>query len=204
MCLDFYSIISSLPKREFMEKLIIYNVSTVIVGVKPSSTITFNKNEFNTYEGFIKYGEDIIKNLSLNYIVLKMTEDIIVTLIYNEEKLLLKLSEEETKNFLVKLGYDEKLSINSYLNTLKERYNKYHCPHEIGLFLGIPFMDVNDFINCSEKKCLLCSYWKVFNNEERARKLFKLYDDIKLKTQTSILNGYDKKTIIMCIKALVA
>lgn len=204
MCLDFYSIISSLPEREFMEKLIIYNVSTVIVGVKPSSTITFNKNEFNTYEGFIKYGEDIIKNLSLNYIVLKMTEDIIVTLIYNEEKLLLKLSEEETKNFLVKLGYDEKLSINSYLNTLKERYNKYHCPHEIGLFLGIPFMDVNDFINCSEKKCLLCSYWKVFNNEERARKLFKLYDDIKLKTQTSILNGYDKKTIIMCIKALVA
>lgn len=204
MCLDFYRIISSLPEREFMEKLIIYNVSTVIVGVKPSSTITFNKNEFNTYEGFIKYGEDIIKNLSLNYIVLKMTEDIIVTLIYNEEKLLLKLSEEETKNFLVKLGYDEKLSINSYLNTLKERYNKYHCPHEIGLFLGIPFMDVNDFINCSEKKCLLCSYWKVFNNEERARKLFKLYDDIKLKTQTSILNGYDKKTIIMCIKALVA
>ena len=204
MCLDFYSIISSLPEREFMEKLIIYNISPVIVGVKPSSTLTFKKNEFNTYEGFIKYGEDIIKNLSLNYIVLKMTEDIIVTLIYDEKKLLLQLSEEETKNFLVKLGYDEKLSINSYLNTLKERYDKYHCPHEIGLFLGIHFRDVNDFINCSEKKCLLCGYWKVFNNEERARKLFKLYDDIKLKTQTSILNGYDKKTIIMCIKALVA
>lgn len=204
MCLDFYRIINALPEREFMEKLIIYNISPVIAGVKPASTITFNKNEFNTYEGFVKYGDEIIKNLSLDYIVLRVTEDIIVTLIYNEENLLMQLSEVETKNFLVKLGYDNKLSINSYLNTLKIRYNKYHCPHEIGLFLGIPFRDVDDFINCSEKKCLLCGYWKVFNNEERARKLFKLYDDIKLKTQTSILNGYSKKTIIMCIKALVA
>lgn len=204
MCLEFYRIINALPERDFMEKLIIYNISPVIAGVKPASTITFNKNEFNTYEGFVKYGDEIIKNLSLDYIVLRVTEDIIVTLIYNDENLLMQLSEVETKKFLVKLGYDEKLSISSYLNTLKIRYNKYHCPHEIGLFLGIPFRDVDDFINCSEKKCLLCGYWKVFNNEERARKLFKLYDDIKLKTQTSILNGYNKKTIIMCIKALVA
>lgn len=48
-------------------------------------------------------------------------------------------------------------------------------PHELGLLLGYPLCDVKGFIE-NQGKCYLCSgYWKVYANEQEARKTFDLY-----------------------------
>ena len=48
-------------------------------------------------------------------------------------------------------------------------------PHEIGLFLGYPVEDVKGFINnkAARAKCVGC--WKVYGDEEKARRLFNQY-----------------------------
>ena len=65
----------------------------------------------------------------------------------------------------------------------------YHCPHELGIFLGIPIEDVKDFMECTNKKCLLCGYWKVYNNYYTAEKTFKQYDIIKEHTIHSFVKS---------------
>ena len=48
-------------------------------------------------------------------------------------------------------------------------------PHEIGLFLGYPFEDVQGFIQNRGCNCRLCGYWKVYANECEKKRLFEKY-----------------------------
>ena len=49
-------------------------------------------------------------------------------------------------------------------------------PDEIGLFLGYPVDDVTGFIQNKGRNYLLCGYWKVYSDENRARRIFSNYD----------------------------
>ena len=83
---------------------------------------------------------------------------------------------------------------------LKNRYNKFKCPHELGVFLGFPIEDVKDFMNCSNKKCLGCGYWLVYNDIDKARSIFEKYDKIKSYTTRNILKGNSTYKIAYDIK----
>lgn len=48
-------------------------------------------------------------------------------------------------------------------------------PHEIGLFLGYPIEDVKGFMENKEKCCNCKGCWKVYGDEERAKRLFTRY-----------------------------
>lgn len=48
-------------------------------------------------------------------------------------------------------------------------------PHEIGLFLGYPLEDVKGFIRHSGRNCKCSGCWKVYCNEEAARRTFKKF-----------------------------
>ena len=59
---------------------------------------------------------------------------------------------------------------------LKERIRQLEdFPHEIGLFLSYPIEDVLGFIENRGKNYILNGYWKVYGNEEEARKSFFKY-----------------------------
>ena len=88
------------------------------------------------------------------------------------------------------LGYPNKFSVEEALETLQERYELYNCPHELGIFLGFPLDDVKDFMTCSDKKCLACGYWKVYNQCNKAKRIFNLFDRVKEETLDNILDGY--------------
>lgn len=45
-------------------------------------------------------------------------------------------------------------------------------PHEIGLFLGFPAEDVEGFIRNHGEGCRFCGYWKVYGDEQEARRRF--------------------------------
>ncbi|MPN31536.1 hypothetical protein SDC9_179010 [bioreactor metagenome] len=76
------------------------------------------------------------------------------------------------------------------------RYSKLVCPHELGIFLGFPLEDVKEFITNPYKECLLCGYWKVYHNKEKALKTFKYYDEAKVEISNILYEGIDKLRII--------
>jgi len=49
-------------------------------------------------------------------------------------------------------------------------------PHEIGVFLGYPLHDVIGFINNAGKNSCCCGYWKVYNEQDDARRRFRRFN----------------------------
>ncbi|WP_195970797.1 DUF3793 family protein [Clostridium thermobutyricum] len=173
--LDFYKKIGGMDTKESLEKYLLFTLSPVIGGLKPSSTITlsYDKKEYSIWSN---YKKEFLEILKLKEIVLRKGTKAEIILIYNEENLLNCINKKDNKEFLNKLGYDLTLTLEENLDILVYRYEKYHCPHELGVFLGIPIEDVIDFMECSDKKCLMCGYWKVFNNYNNAKDIFNKYD----------------------------
>lgn len=196
---DFYKILNEMDEKEHFEKNMLFMLAPVVGGFKPSSTITLVKSG-NDYKQFIKDGKNYLLRLGLKYIVLRKSKDAIILLIYNKEKLRERIYSRGNKEFLRKLNYNLDGNLDSVLVKLKERYNLCHCPHELGILLGIPTEDVKDFMNCTKKKCLACGYWKVFNNYDKAIKTFKDYDDSKEDVVNLILNNLDVDCIIKSMK----
>ncbi len=198
--LDFYKRLNSMENKEYIENFLVYKTSWVIAGVKQAVTIGFKKKDEKIYENWNLYGKDFLADINLKYIELRENDDSIILMIYDEEVLTRELNKEEQIDFLINLGYPEQIEINQYVKTLKDRYEKYHCPHELGLFLGIPFEDVKDFMECTTKKCLLCGYWKVYNNSDEAKMIFNQYDEVKHYTIKNMLEGNSSRILASSIK----
>lgn len=85
------------------------------------------------------------------------------------------LKEKEARELLRSAGYTED-RLGPCLNRLRERLNSgADFPHEIGLFLSYPPEDVRGFIENGAKDCKLTGYWKVYGDEQAARKTFEKY-----------------------------
>ena len=169
---NFNKLLNNLNDKEYIEILIAYNVSLISARLKPSITLNLSKsNNKNTYELWNKYGEDYLESLRIKFIKLRESEKSLVILIYDFELLETFINIPKNKNFLMSLGYPNKFSVEEALETLQERYELYNCPHELGIFLGFPLDDVKDFMTCSDKKCLACGYWKVYNQCNKAKRI---------------------------------
>lgn len=163
---------------EYFDKYMLFLLAPVIGGLKPSSTITLKKDS-KEYHTWNDYKEIFLEKTRLRHILLREDNDAIILLIYSEKRLEDYINKEEVRKFLLKLDYNSEGSLEDILNNLVERYNKFHCPHELGVFLGIPLQDVIDFMECTTKKCLLCGYWKVFNDFDYALQIFNDYNKSK-------------------------
>lgn len=198
--LDFHSKLDSMHNKDYIENFLVYNSSLVIAGVKPGVTVTINKYNTKLYESWNDYGVKFISNINLKFISLRDNSTSLIILIYDELLLKNELFSNAHRNFLINLGYPDTRYIDDYIYTLKSRYELYNCPHELGLFLGIPFEDVKDFIDCTTKKCLLCRYWKVYNDTEKAKLIFNKYDTVKEFTIKNILAGNSSRDLALSIK----
>lgn len=176
---EYFDFMKGLEGISYLEYHITYLISPVFTGFKPASIIGIDNKNKQLLSLWNEVGENYLESLNLKAITLKKHDDKDILLIYNEENLLNSITEEGNKDFLKNLGYENFHNLDEILMQLYERYNKYHCPHEIGIFLGIPLPDVEAFMDCEGKQCLLCGYWKVFSDEEKARKLFEIYDKSK-------------------------
>lgn len=197
--IEFLKKLTLMSRKEYIEYLLLYKTCLVISEVKPAVTIAFSKIKNNQYEEWCKFGINFLDTVSLDYMVLRDKEDIIILMIYNRKLLETVINEKENKNFLKYFGYYS-INLESNLKVLKSRYNKYNCPHEIGIFLGIPVEEVRAFIESSGNNYIESRYWKVFVDLKKSTDIFKRYDFIRKYTISSIINGFSLSKVIFLIK----
>ena len=194
--IEFYKSLENMESKESIEKFLLFNSSLVIANIKPSVTVNIKKNQGENYKNWLEYGEDFLVKVNLNYIILRENDNAIILLIYKDELLKNHIFKEKNRKFLNQIGYADINNIKYYIELLKIRYQIYKCPHELGVFLGIPVEDVIDFMDCNEKKCLGCGYWKIYNNYDEAIEIFKKYDEVKFKTASDLIKGVPIDKII--------
>ena len=95
--------------------------------------------------------------------------------IYRPKMLQEDLSCSLAENYLAEHGYEPLKPGLCLLKLIKRIKTGRDFPHEIGFFLGYPAEDVIGFMN-NRKECKLCGCWKVYHNEQDARKTFRTFD----------------------------
>lgn len=193
MKIDFFKTIKEKDNIEYMKYMVSYFVSPIITGIKPASTISLSNNK-EIYSTWKTHGEDLLKQLKLESIILKDTTETAIILIYDRKLLERHLSIEKNKNFLCSLGYDKEVQVDKCLNCLKNKFSEVEFPNESGIFLGIPIEEVFGFIN--KQDCILSGYFKVYEDSNRAQKVFKLYENSKRAIISNILRENQIESIV--------
>lgn len=187
---EFYNKIRQLDDEAYFKYYFKYQLAPVIMGFKPSTTLSITQNRGISYQWKI-YHKKALQELGLEIISLRKCNDKEVFLIYKNCLIQNVLEDSANKEFLEEIGYKIE-SVNSVLNSLIKRYTEVHCPHELGIFLGIPIDDVRDFVSDTKKECLTCGYWKVYNNLQEAQCIFKNYDQAKQKILDMVLGELEE------------
>ena len=162
-------------ERISIDNDIAFHSAPTLLGVKCANLISFDKNEQTLTEYFHEYKGKLSENGLVALQLCKCRERTLLY-IYNEKMLTAWLNMPQVQNFLSEYGYTCDMSIDEMLRRLSSRMSCGSFPHEIGVFLGYPIDDVRGFINNQGKNCLLCGYWKVYDNAEKAQQTFETYD----------------------------
>ncbi|MDD3219441.1 MAG: DUF3793 family protein [Lachnospiraceae bacterium] len=127
----------------------------------------------------------------------------IVIFLFRRAELENYLGQEAVIDFLHAYGYHYGRNIKSsedfsvldtYLPLLSCRVGSFYekngtFPHEIGAFLGYPIQDVEGFIENAGKNFLYSGYWKVYANMQKAKELFRQFDEAKDRATRELLAG---------------
>ena len=121
-------------------------------------------------------------------------------LLYRPGMLRAYLEREDVKRLMASFGYED-LGLEETLDRIAEGYQehmdgKLGFPHEIGLVLGYPPVDVEGFIKKGGRDFLYSGYWKVYGNLEDALKTFEAYDRARDYVISMTGNGNEIRDIL--------
>ena len=150
--------------------------SPLLTGIKISNLLITNcENEYLVRQLF--------KNTLLSVEMIYKSDKRITFLIFREDKLLDYLAGIEETALLNILGYKE-MNLHDIMAKFSKRFTKYmerreKFPHEMGLFLEYPVVDVTGFIDNEGRNSLYTGYWKVYGDLQKALETFERYNSAK-------------------------
>ena len=106
----------------------------------------------------------------------------------------------EAQRLLEQYGYPASEPTDQMLLRLRRRMTDgTGFPHEIGLFLGYPPHDVRGFIENRGRGFLCCGPWKVYENADAARALFRRYADCTAEFCTRLAHGVPMAELLKAV-----
>ena len=163
--------------HEPLEVKIANQCAPVLAGIKPSNMLVLEN----------KHIRDVVRVLEgtgLSWRCLYAGEEKNIWLLYRKEAMEEIVGGKEQMLFLKEWGYKED-TLERMLIKFSQRFRQYRkdknlpFPHEMGVFLGYPMADVKGFIKYEGKNYLYCGYWKVYENVEERKELFRTYEEIR-------------------------
>ncbi|HEY8462719.1 MAG TPA: DUF3793 family protein [Bacillota bacterium] len=171
--------IGNYQPSDYLLSIIAYHSAPVLEGEKPAVLLTLgNAGNRKLNEVWLKNREQLPAAGNFRYFELLRIPERTVVLFYHPGLLQEVLWEESAADYLRSCGYRKELTVETALADLKTRYRT-GCPHEIGIFLGIPLPDVLGFIANRGKKALANGYWKVYHDPAPKLALFSRYQQAK-------------------------
>ncbi|WP_159459772.1 DUF3793 family protein [Scatolibacter rhodanostii] len=161
--------------RQYIENLFLYSTAPVIRGAKPAVLFRISTNYMSVFR---QRQRALCKATNLKVEEMQVSSKSVLVFIYDQQRIEEALVQPLSLSILEHYGYDSSAQeFRTMLARLKKRLQTEDFPHEIGLFLGYPPEDVEAFIINGGKNCLLCRYWKVYHDVERAQEIFRQIDE---------------------------
>lgn len=172
-----------------MEEYLISCCAPTLAGKKPANIFNLRKDRCPFLN--LEYWNNLLKPFNIKIKILKEDSSLYFIYVYREDPLKEILSKKDVQKFLHNFGYScknfvEMMDILSYRISKSEEF-----PHEIGIFLGYPLLDVQGFIKNRGKCYKCCGQWKVYDDVKKCEKLFCEYDNCRKYFSSMRDRGYD-------------
>ena len=158
------------------EEILIQYTSPTLAGLKPGNLFTFRfSGKADMRDSIQKMNRTLVPK-GLCMIPLRGRGERTLVYLFRPSMVEEKLSDSKAREILDRYGYREG-TMGRKLSTLISRMRQEEdFPHEIGLFLGYPPEDVEGFIANRAKNAKYTGTWKVYGDEERAKRTFRKYE----------------------------
>lgn len=157
------------------EETFVRYCSPTLAGLKTASLFSCPfKNAEEIREGVRKLNGILVKK-GLRVLPLRCRDNRALIYAYRPSKLSRDLQNSGAHSLLKKLGYTENSPEQCLVRLVKRLDENVEFPHEIGLFLGYPPEDVRGFIENKAAGYKCVGDWKVYGDEDKARKTFAKY-----------------------------
>ena len=157
------------------DNIIVENCSPTLAGIKTGNIFTIDRSLIVDLCEELRELNQCFTEKGLRAIPLKVTEKNVMIYLYRPDKLKADLSCSEAKEILLKKGYSCDSIENDIVHLIEQIHADGSFPHEIGLFLGYPPVDVKGFMEDTRKGVKCVGYWKVYGDKEKAEKTFSSY-----------------------------
>jgi len=154
---------------------LIQHCAPTLAGIKAGSLFTCS---YFSMENFLEQVRRLNSRLvpkGIRIIPLRYFSGKALVYVYRPSMLSRDLSDEEAARLLKNTGYCSGSCENCIVQLVRRLQQNEAFPHEIGLFLGYPAEDVRGFIENSAGNFKCVGTWKVYGDEESARKRFAQY-----------------------------
>ncbi|MBU5451273.1 DUF3793 family protein [Acetivibrio sp. MSJd-27] len=158
-----------------IEHIIAYHCGPALAGIKPANIVSCHKEKIPDLHREIERLNSQLNGKDIYLEILCECGKRALVMVYKSKILSAHLRDNEMKKLLKSFGYPENSSLKIQLEQLKKRLKRENFPHEIGVFLGYPIHDIRGFIDHKDEGCLLTGEWKVYQNPEKAKALFRRY-----------------------------
>ena len=172
---------------EWLNEQIAVQCAPLLAGLKPSNLLIIPMG----MEAVLRHS---LRGTRIAMYLLSEYDGKQVFLLYKVKELIVYLTEQNVQRLLLDLGY-EGGELYSLLQRVSKKYTahkqeKEAFPHELGLLLGYPAVDVKGFMEQAGKNFLYSGYWKVYGNVRETVLLFKEFGRAKEYVVQLVKQGY--------------
>lgn len=154
---------------------IIRNCAPTLAGIKTASLFTCPFESREALTAALRQLNRRLRSKGLRVLPLRISHKKALIYLYRPAKLQDDLSHRAAAELLRHHGYDPESCEQCVVRLAQKLRQQEDFPHEIGLFLGYPPEDVQGFIENKACACKCAGCWKVYGDEEAARRKFTQY-----------------------------
>ncbi|MDR1021409.1 MAG: DUF3793 family protein [Synergistaceae bacterium] len=172
----------------FIESMIRCFAAPVARGVKCGSLLNLRRKGRDLRPAWARSRSALERALSLKFAELSPDGQSLLLLIYRDAPLLEAISSGGAGEMLLEYGYDCGFrSPAPYIREIARRFRTGAIPHEVGLFLGYPHVDVRGFIENRGRDSKFSGYWKVYGDVAGALKKFDEFKNAEAESLSDLL-----------------
>ena len=157
------------------DEMIIRHCSPTLAGIKTGNVFTCSYSDKKELLSAVRSLNRRLLPKGVRVIPLRISADRVLLYTYRPDRLENDLAAKEAAEILEQYGYSSDDSGKCVVRLSQRLKESEGFPHEIGLFLGYPPEDVRGFIENRAGGYKFTGYWKVYGDEQSAKKKFETY-----------------------------
>ena len=157
------------------EETLIRHCSPTLAGIKTANLFTSEYGSEQELRSTIRDLNSRLNPRGIRVIPLRYQKGRVLVYVYRPGFLSRDLRGARTREMLASRGYDCESEGHCVAQLRQRLLQGAQFPHEIGLFLGYPPEDVRCFMEHREAELKFVGFWKVYSDEDTARRTFERY-----------------------------